>query len=440
MIETLSTLCRQHGHDLLSVERRSTPLAGIVPGNEVYDAVTPGGSGATYTGKPVNPNTALAYSAVWCCVNGISKALSSCNLNTHRNLSADGSQRELATTDYRFAMLRDQPNPEMSSMQWRLNGIASLLLWGNWYNLIDLDGRGRIKGIWFLRPDWVIPVRNPRTLEIEYIYQPATPWANPIKAGVYHADQILHIAGLGYDGIVGYSPISMFSNAVAIGQAQEEMHGRFLAGGGVQRVALVSPSGSALKDPDVIRAEWKKRNSGLANTGEVAILHGGLDVKTFGIPPKDAQFLEGRSWQLSEFSRIYDYPLGKLYDALAKTDSYASSEQDDITFVKHTIRPWAVLSESKINITVLGSDSSLVCEHDLYELQRGDLQSQMNAYKAGVTGMIVHPNEARGKMRLPPDSDPGADQLWGQGQMMPISNLRQQKQPKKSHPDAAIAQ
>jgi HK97 family phage portal protein len=429
VIETLGTLYRQAGHEFPPVQQRSESLGTITGagyGTGAYETLTFGAP--TYTGRSVTPNTALAYSALWCCVNGISKALATCNLFTYRNLSPDGLTRELATDDYRYRLLREQPNPEMSSAQWRLNGIASLLTWGNWYSFLDLDGRGRTKAIWFLRPDWIIPMRNIRTLRMEYHYRPLYPYANPVPAGVYDADQILHIAGLGYDGIVGYSPVTMFRNAIALGQAQEEQGGRFIAGGGTQKVALVAPTGTKVSDPDAVRAEWKKRNGGLENSGEVAILHGGMEPKTFGIPPRDAQFLEGRSWQISEFARIYDYPLGMLYDGLAKPETYATAEQYDLRFTKHTCRPWAGIIEAKINTTVLSSQDALTCEHDLYDLQRGDLKSQMDAFKSGVTGMVVHPNEARGRLRLPPDKDPGADQLWGQGQMMPISTLRAAKQ------------
>lgn len=431
MIETLGTLLSRDGHgDALSHFKRSESISSAIPGSAAYESLTFGAP--TYTGKMVNPNNAMTYSAVWCCINGISKALSTVNLFTYRNLSPDGLTRELAIDDYRYRLLREQPNPEMSSAQWRQFLYASLLGWGNCYNYLDWDGRGRLKAIWPLRPDWITVLRNPRTLQLEYRYTPLYPLGVPVLPGVYDPFQILHIPGLGWDGILGYSPIAMFRNAIALGMAQEEQGGRFVAGGGAQKLALVSAG--TVKDPEDVRRKWKQAYGGLNNSGEVAVLHGGLDVKTFGIPPKDAQFLEGRSWQLAEIARIYDYPLGMLYDTLSKADTFASAEQFDIRFTKHTLRPWAVFAESKINITVLGSNDSLTCEHDLYDLQRGDLLSQMNAWKTGVTGMVVKPNEARGRLRLPPDSDPGSDMLWGQGQMMTISKLREQKEPQDIKP------
>lgn len=422
MIETLADGVLRGGFHMLGAQTRSesmgTPLPGVVPGTGAYEALTFGAP--THTGRPVTPMSAMSFVPVWACVKILAEGVSSLPLLTYRNLSPDGLVRDLATDDYRYRLLRERPNEEMTSMQWREFMMASLLLWGNSYNYLEWDQRGRLKAIWPMRPDWVIVLRNPRTKRLEYRYNPMYPFAAPIEAGVYDPFQILHIPGLGWDGILGYSPVTLLRNAVALGQVMEEHGGKFFAGGGQQKVALVAPANSTLKEPDKIRAEWKKHNGGMGNSGDVAILHGGLDVKTFGIPPADAQFLEGRSFQLSEVARIFNVQLGLLHDVMSKPDTYASAEQSDLRHVKYSIRPWCVRIEQQINVTALDSQDSLTCSHDLEDLLRGDLKGQMDAYKSGVTGMIVRPNEARGKLRLPPDKDPNANKLWRQAQMIPI--------------------
>jgi HK97 family phage portal protein len=371
----------------------------------------------------VNPNTAMTYTAVWACIKILAEGVGSLPLFTYRNVTPDGLVRKLAVEDYRYRMLREQPNEEMTSMQWREFDMASLCGWGNFYNYLDWDLRGRLKAIWPLRPDWVIVLRNPRTMKLEYRFTPLYPFAGPVQAGVYDPFQIMHVPGLGWDGIVGYSPITMCRNAIALGQAMEEHGGRTFAGGALQRVALVSPANSTIKDPEQIRTEWRKRYGGLEKTGEVAILHGGLDVKTFGINPKDAQFLEGRSFQLAEIARIFNVPLGMLHDVLSKPETYASAEQADLRFVKYSIRPWCTRIEQKINLTVLNSQDSLTCRHDLTDLLRGDLNSQAMAYNTLCGGGIMARNEARVRLDLPPDSDPEADKLTVQAQMVPLVSI-----------------
>lgn len=425
MIQTLADGVLRGGYDMLAgSERRSESISSAYAGSATYESLTFGSP--TYTGRSVTPHSSLTYIPVWACVK-ILAGLAATPLLTYKNLSPDGLQKRLAVEDYRYRMLREEPNDEMSSMQWREFGIASLSLWGNWYNWLEWDGRGRLQGIWPMRPDWVMPMRSPRTGRIEYRYQSAYA-VDRVPSGVYDPWQILHVAGLGWDGVMGYSPITMCRNAVALGQAYEEQGGRFVAGGGSQKVALVTTG--TVKDPAKLRAEWNKNNAGLSNAGDIAILHSGLDIKTFGIPPKDAQFLEGRSWQLAETARMMGVPLGLLNDVLAKPETFASAEQADIRVVRYTYRPLATLIEQGINRTVLRSNDALTCEHDLSDLTRGDMLSQATALGTLTDKGILTRNEARVKIKeAPVTDDPEADKLTVQMQMVPLANIGQQPKP-----------
>jgi phage portal protein BeeE len=159
MIETFGMLYRQSGHDFPSMEKRSESISSAIPGSGAYESMTFGSP--TFTGRSVNPNTAMTYTAVWACMKILAECVSSIPLLTYRNVSDEGLVTKLAVDDYRYRMLREQPNAEMSSMQWREFVMTSLLGWGNSYNFIEMDGRGRIKQIYPLRPDWMIVLRNP---------------------------------------------------------------------------------------------------------------------------------------------------------------------------------------------------------------------------------------------------------------------------------------
>lgn len=446
MIETLGTLYKQAGHEFPALQKRGESISSAYPGTAAYEALT--FATPTWTGRTVNPNTAMTYTAVWACFKILCEGVSGLPFLTFRNVTPDGLVKKLAVDDYRYRMLREQPNPEMSSMQWREFVMQSLLGWGNSYNYLDWDGRARLKAIWPLRPDWITVQRNPRTLQLEYRYTPLYPFAVPVQGGLYNPDQMLHIPGMGWDGVVGYSPITMCRNAIGLGHAYEEHGGRTFSNGAIPRMALVAPAGTTIKDPEQIRNEWRKRYGGLEHTGEIAILHGGLDLKTFSINPKDAQFLEGRSFQLAEIARIFNVPLGLLHDVMSKPETFASSEQADIRFIKYSIRPWCTRIEQKVNITILASQDELTCRHDLTDLARGDLLSQANAYKALVNGFIMKPNEARVRLDLDPDDNPAADELIGQMQYVVLGQdaevlpepTSDEPQKKPTQPEAVAAQ
>lgn len=422
MIETFGNLLLSSAnYDIRSApemeQRNLGPLSDATPGTELYSAMTLGSP--TYTGRSVNPNTAMAYTAVLACVKILSESLASLPLITHRNLGADYSRKEPAVNDYRFRLLREQPNREMTSFQWREHMMLSLTLWGNSYAFLDWNrSNGHLNSIWPLRADWVTVLRNEYG-RLVYGYQPLSYYSNPVPAGFYEDWQILHVPGLGFDGSIGFSPITMARQAIGLGLAAEEFAGRFHANNARPNVVLTSTN--AVADPAALRQAWHSAYGGLENTGKVAVLPPGMDIKTFSIDPKDAQFLEGREWQLGEIARIFGVPLNMLADVMGKASTYASAEQFDLGFAKHTIRPWATRIEQKIDCTVLGSQDALTCRHDMSDLMRGDSTSQAVTITSYVRGGVMTPNEGRARLDLNPSNDPQADKLIVQAQMVPLA-------------------
>lgn len=423
MIETLSSLALERGgYDMLAAgQEKRYGLADAIPRTELYSALTLGSP--TYTGRSVSPNTAMTYTAVYGCVKILSETLASLPLITNRNSGNDWRVRTPATNDYRFRMLREQPNREQTSFQWREQMMAALCLWGNSYSFLDWDSRGHLTAIWGLRPDWVQVYRNENG-RLVYRYQPLSYYNIPVPAGAYEDWQILHIPGLGFDGSIGYSPIAMARQAIGLGLAAEEFAGRFHANNA--RPNIVLKASAEVKDPAQLKRAWHEAYGGLENAGKVAVLPPGLDFSVFSINPKDAQFLEGREWQLGEIARIFGVPLNMLADVLGKASTYASAEQFDLSFAKHTIRPWCTRIEQKVDTTVLGSQDALTCRHDMSDLTRGDSMTQANTVTAYVRGGLLTPNEGRARIDANPYVDPGpdadpADKLMAQQQMIPLN-------------------
>jgi len=406
------------GVDINAVRGEERSLADARPGNWLYDTLTMGAP--TYTGRSVNAQIAMTYSAVYACVSIRAEAVAMSPLVTYRNTMDDKAgtiTKTPAYNDYRYRMLAEQPNPEMTSFQWREIAQAHIDLLGNSYNWLDWDSRGHLRAIWPLRPDWVVPMRNENG-RLVYRYMPLYYYSSPVPAGEYEDWQILHIPGLGFDGTVGYSPITMARQAIGMGLGYEEFGGRFFANNARPNILLTTPT--TIDDPAQVKAEWTKNYGGLDNSGKVGILHGAWDVKQFSINPKDAQFLEGRMWQLAEIARWYKVPLQMLADWMGKSATFASAEQFDIGFVKHTILPCCRRIEGKIDITVLGSQDSLTCKHDTSDLASGDMETQANTYGSFVRDGIMKRNEARHKIGLNPSDNPAANELTVQMQEVPL--------------------
>lgn len=378
---------------------QSRGLADARPGNLLYDALTWGLQ--SFTGRSINPHVAMTFSAVYSAVSQISQTVASLPLHVYREF--DNNSKELAKSDYRYRMLRYQPNREMSSFQWREFVVQSLLLWGNSYNYLDIDSRGKIRAIWPLRPDWVMVLRNDNN-RLVFRYMPMYYYNIPVEPGTYEDWQILHIPGLGFDGTIGYSPITMAREAVSLGLASQEFAGRFFANNARPNLLLTNEGASL--DPQKFRETWNSQFGGLENAGKVGVLTGGKwSVQSFSISPRDAQFLEGRNFDISEVARIYNMPPNRLGDPNGKAATYASAEQSDLDYAKHTIRPWIERIEQKMDMTVLGSQSALMCKHDMTELLRGDLSATATAYAAFVEKGILLRDEVRNKLDMNPLPD-----------------------------------
>ena len=162
---------------------------------------------------------------------------------------------------------------------------------------------------------------------------------------MFRREEVLHIPGLSFDGLVGYSPIAMAKNAIGMALATEEYGSKLFANDARPSVVLEHPG--ILKDPAKIRDSWNQIYRGSENAHKVAVLEEGMSVKTLSMPPEQAQFLETRKFQIEEICRIFRVP-PHLIASLDRA-TFSNIESQSISFVVHTIRPWLVRLEMAFN-------------------------------------------------------------------------------------------
>ena len=339
--------------------------------------------GASSSGQTVNERTALQTTAVYACVRILAETIASLPLHTYRYTSS-GKAKALEHPIY--YLLHSEPNPEMTSFVFRETLMGHLLLWGNAYAQIIRDGRGRVVGLYPLLPTKMVVNRNDQG-QIYYEYN---------KDGQTHtlrSFEVLHIPGLGFDGLIGYSPIAMAKNAIGMAIATEEYGAKLFANGANPGGVLEHPG--VVKDPARIRDSWNAVYQGSGNAHRVAVLEEGMAFKSIGIPPEQAQFLETRKFQIEEICRIFRVP-PHLVASLDRA-TFSNIEQQSISFVVHTIRPWLVRIEQSINKALL-SDSekgqyfvSFVVEG----LLRGEYSARMQGYAIGIQNGFMSPNCVR---------------------------------------------
>ena len=333
--------------------------------------------GGSTSGKRVNERTAMQMTAVYSCVRILSEAVASLPLQFYR-YNAD-SGKEKAVDHPLYFLLHDEPNPEMTSCVFRETLMTHLLLWGNAYSQIIRNARGEIIALYPLMPDRM-EVNRDQDGQIYYEYYLSSDDAHTMKGTSVRLQEqdVLHIPGLGFDGLVGYSPIAMAKNAIGMAIACEEYGAKFFANGAAPSGVLEHPG--TIKDPSRVRESWQATFGGSANANKVAVLEEGMKYTPISISPNEAQFLETRKFQIDEIARIFRVPPHMVGDL--EKSSFSNIEQQSLEFVKYTLDPWVARWEQAMVRALLTPEEKkkYFFKFNVDGLLRGDYQSRMAGY------------------------------------------------------------
>lgn len=333
----------------------------------------------TTAGVNVSESNALKMTAVWACVRVISEDVASLPLFVYERLERG---KKKALNHPLHDLLHNQPNPEMTALQLRETLTAHALTWGNGYVYKVDDSRGVVRELWPLLPDRTFTRRDPSTREIYY----ETEAPDSDQRFRLRADQVMHLAGLGFNGIYGYSPIALHRQAIGLGLAAEEFGARFFGQG--------TNLGGFITHPGPLSAQARERlqkdpvfglprYQGLSRTHLWAILEEGMKPEKIGIPPDEAQFIETRKFSVTEIARIFRVPPHKIQDLERAT--FSNIEEQSIDYVVSTLRPWLVRWEQAIQMKLMSADHKrkFFAEHLVDGLLRGNSAARHASYMSG---------------------------------------------------------
>lgn len=376
--------------------------------------------GGTTSGKAVTERSAMQMTAVYSCVRILSEAVAGLPLHLYKYMDSGG--KAMALDHPLYHLLHDEPNPEMSSFVFRETLMTHLLLWGNAYAQIIRNGKNEIVALYPLMPN-KMSVDRDEGGRLYYTYYRGSDEAIRDKefAVTLQPSDVLHIPGLGFDGLVGYSPIAMAKNAIGMAIACEEYGAKFFANGAAPGGVLEHPG--TIKDPQRVRESWQSTFGGSGNANKIAVLEEGMKYTPIGISPEQAQFLETRKFQINEIARIFRVPPHMVGDL--EKSSFSNIEQQSLEFVKHTLDPWVIRWEQSIQRSLLSRDekAAYFVKFNLEGLLRGDYQSRMNGYAIGRQNGWMSANDIReleNLDRIP--AEDGGDLYLINGNMLPLKN------------------
>ena len=349
--------------------------------------------GRSAAGQSVNERSAMQMSAVYACVRILAESIASLPLHFYQYNDAGG--KEKAVNHPLYWLLHDEPNPEMSSFSFRETLMTHLLLWGNAYAQIIRNGRGEVIALYPLMPDRMTVDRDARG-RIYYEYARSESDANTLgkkSSVILSPEDVFHIPGLGFDGLVGYSPIAMAKQAIGMGLACDEYGASFYQNGAQPGGVLEHPN--VLKDPKRVRESWNAIYQGSRNAHRIAVLEEGMTYKPITISPEQAQFLETRKFQIDEIARIFRVPPHMIGDL--EKSSFSNIEQQSLEFVKYTLAPWISRWEQAIqrSLLLMSERTRYFARFNVEGLLRGDYQSRMNGYAVARQNGWMSANDIR---------------------------------------------
>ena len=419
--------------DWLGISPRDEPALPEVT-NNVRDSGQTFVFGKADSGVRVDEKSAMQIATVYACVRLLAETVAGLPLHLYR-MKDDTNSKERATDHPLYKLLYRQPNPEMTSFSFREVMMVQLLLWGNCYAQIIRDGRNGIISLYPLLPENMEIDRDEKG-EIFYTYHAYTdeaPGENN-KDIYFRNDEIFHVPGMGFNGLVGFSPIAMMKNSLGTTLAVEKYGSSFFKNGAQPSGVLEHPG--VLKNPEKIRENWSAVYGGANNAHKVAVLEEGMQYKPISLPPEDSQFLSTRQFGVNEICRIFRVPPHMVQDLDHAT--FSNIEHQSIDFVVHTLTPWLVRFEQAII-----KDLLLPEEQDLYfpkfnvdGLLRGDYQSRMQGYATGISNGFLSPNDCRRleNMDLIP-AEKGGDDYYLNGGYVKLQDAGKQQITQEQPPE-----
>ncbi len=370
--------------------------------------------GHVHSGVTVNEDTAMRFITVYSCVRVLAEAIASLPLFVYRERPGGGADK--ARDHPVFELLYNQPNDEMTTTTWREQQIGNLVISGNCYSVITFNGRGQPAELYPVPWTQVQPFRDPADNKIKYQI------TDRGKSEIYPAYKVFHIPGLGFDGIMGYSPIHMAAESIGVGMAAAQFSARFYGQGMNIGGVLEHPAALSDRAYERLREDLEARGSGLANSWRPLILEEGMKFNRIPMPLTDAQFIETRKFSRDEICGLFRVPPHMIANLERSTNN--NIEHQSLEFVMYSLLPYITKWEKAITwklFTRQERAQGYYAKFNLSGLLRGDYKSRQEGLAIQRQNGIINANEWREMEEMNPIDGTDGSAYMVNGNMVPTS-------------------
>lgn len=386
--------------------------------DELFEAV---GGSRSVSGVRVTHKKALGYPAVWRAVNLIAGDVGKLPLQV---VKVSGKNKEPDPAHPAYRLVRRKPNEYMTAFVFKQTLQAHALTHGNGYAYIDRDGAGRPVRLLVLDPCQVVPIVVDDVLW--YVFTTASGERRKLPA-----DQILHVKGLGWDGLEGYPVLKIARDAIGAAIAARDHSGRYFKNGarpgGVIQHTKTLTDGARSR----MRADWNSIHQGLENAHKVAILEEGATYQGFASDARNAQLLETREFDAREVANIFGVPTHKLGDP--SKVAYNSLGEENQSYYDDTLSRWLTVWSEECHEKLLTEEQKAKETHtvdfDYQEIQRANLPQQVEFVSKLVGSGVINPDEGRGVFGYNPIPGERGDRYYVPTTLVPVDQAGEPKTP-----------
>lgn len=372
------------------------------------------GGSESKAGIKVNRDSAMTVSAFFDGVRIIANAVSTMPLILYKR-NADGS-RDRATNHPMYKIAHSQafiqPDRRMSASRFRQTLQGHLVTHGNAYAQVDMAGSGQVKGLYPLHPDRITIETKGGKLEYRYRLN-----SGPDK--VFADWELWHLPGIGYDGIKGYSLLTLAREGIGLSLAMEEYGSRFFSNGARPSGIIKYPGKLDDVTRNLYKKDLKEKHGELGKSHELLFLENGFEYQQLSITPEDSQFLESRKFDVVEIARWLNLPPYMLKHTDA--ERITNVEHRGIELIEYSFLPWLVLWEDEMSLMFLNEREreEYYFEFMVQGLLRADAKSRNESYEIQRRNGIISANDWRRMENMNPIPGAEGDQLLIPVNMMP---------------------
>lgn len=366
-------------------------------------------------GKAMTVDSALQLSTVWACVRLISETISTLPLGFYERIP-DGSRRS-ATEHPLYELLHNQPNADMTAVQFWEAVIASMLLWGNAYIEKAKIGK-RVVALNFLLPQRMTK-RRLSDGSMEYRYRDLDG-----QIRLLGEDELINIPAFSLDGVNGLTPMAYGAKVFTSAAATEDASAKVFTTG--MRAAGILKMGSTVTDKqqrEDLRVRLNQFTAGGPNAASVMVLENGTEFQALSMNPHDSEMIASRQHSVEELCRWFMTPPSMVGHGGAVSNWGTGREQIMLGFLTFTLRPWLTRVEQAIRKSLIapGDRNRYSAEFNIEGLLRADSAARAAFYSIMTQNGIYTRNEVRNLENMPRMD--GGDELTVQSNLIPLSML-----------------